>query len=120
LESHDHVKGHLVQSGAEVGSARGSRAVFGGLAENHLSANTTCSSMWIRSRSTSRRTVHASGVRSPSKRRQRAVDPRHDFLLTQHFEQMIKARSHITTSRREPRRVNDCANFYSELCRGSL
>ena len=34
LEPHDHAERHLGEGSEEVGSARGSRAVFGGLAEN--------------------------------------------------------------------------------------
>ena len=58
--------------------------------------------------------------RSLSERRQRAVDAREHFFFPEHFEQMIKTRSHSAASRREPYGVNDCAEFYAELCRGSF
>jgi hypothetical protein len=62
--------------------------------------------------------VHASGVRSTSE--QRPVDSREYFFFPEHFEQMIKTRSDSAASRREPYGVNDCAEFYAELCRDSF
>ena len=113
MEPHGYVERDLGEGSEEVGSACGSRAVFGGLAENdYVHA--------MRSRSTSRRTVHASGVRSPSEQRQRSVDSRENFLFPENFEQMIKTWSHSVASRREPCRMNDGAEFYAELGRGTF
>jgi hypothetical protein len=67
----------------------------------------------IRSRATGRLTVHANGVRSPLEYRKCSVDPTLDLFFPEHFEQMIKTRSHRGASRGEPCGVDDCAEFYA-------
>jgi hypothetical protein len=58
--------------------------------------------------------------RSPSERRQGSVDARKNFLFPEYFQQVIQARTYIATSRRESCGVNNCAEFYAELCRSSF
>ena len=56
----------------------------------------------------------------PSKPRQRSVDARKHLFFPENFEQVIQARTHVTASRREACGVNNCAEFYAEICRGSF
>ena len=51
---------------------------------------------------------------------ERSVDPRQHFFFSENFEQVIQAGPYIATSRCESCRMNDCADLYAELCRGTF
>jgi hypothetical protein len=116
VESHGYTARHLGEGSEEVRGARSILLAASGILPDKSSLTSVRAKSGWQYASRSEQNALAPW----SERRQRAVDAREHFFFPEHFEQMIKTRSHSAASRREPYGMNDCAEFYAELCCGTF